>query len=64
MFYFIKLFQLNFSKQTEKPQMGRRVLQRHIWGYSVSLCHMKRTPGLYELSNDLVAIVQDHPDFV
>ena len=29
--------------------MGRRVLRRHIWGYSVGLCPIKRTPGLYRL---------------
>ena len=23
--------------------------RRHIWGYTVCLCHTKRTPGLYEL---------------
>ena len=30
--------------------MGRRVLRRHIWGYSVCLCPIKGTPGLNELS--------------
>ena len=29
--------------------MGRRVLRRHIWGYSVCLCPTKGTPGLNEL---------------
>ena len=29
--------------------MGRRVLRRHIWGYSVCLCPIKGTPGLNEL---------------
>ena len=29
--------------------MGRRVLRRHIWGYSVCLCPIKRTQGLYGL---------------
>ena len=29
--------------------MGRRVLLRHIWGYSVCLCPIKGTPGLNEL---------------
>ena len=29
--------------------MGRRVLRRHIWGYSVCLCPIKRTSGLYGL---------------
>ena len=30
--------------------MGRRVLWRHTWGYSICLCPIKRTPGLYGLS--------------
>ena len=29
--------------------MGRRLLRRHIWGYSVCLCPIKGTPGLNEL---------------
>ena len=29
--------------------MGRRVLRRHIWGYSVCLCPIKGTPGLNKL---------------
>ena len=29
--------------------MGRRVLRRHIWGYSVCLCPIKGAPGLNEL---------------
>ena len=28
--------------------MGRRVLRRHIWGYTVCLCPTKGTPGLNE----------------
>ena len=31
--------------------MGRRVLWRHIWGYTVCLCPTKGTSGLNELSN-------------
>ena len=31
------------------PQMGRRILRRHIWGYVVCLCPIKGTPGLKEL---------------
>ena len=31
--------------------MGRRVLRRHTWGYSVCLCPIKRTPGLYGLTD-------------
>ena len=30
--------------------MGRRVLRSSIWGYSVCLCPIKRTPGLYGLN--------------
>ena len=30
--------------------MGRRVLRRHTWGYSVCLCPIKGTPGLNELN--------------
>ena len=33
--------------------MGRRVLRRHIWGYTVCLCPIKGTSGLNELSNQL-----------
>ena len=29
--------------------MGRRILRRHIWGYSGCLCPIKGTPGLNEL---------------
>ena len=29
--------------------MGRCALGRHILGYAVYLCPLKRTPGLYEL---------------
>ena len=29
--------------------MGRRVMRRQIWDYSVCLCHIKRPPGLYGL---------------
>ena len=27
--------------------MGRSILRRHIWGYSVCLCIIKRMPSLY-----------------
>ena len=30
--------------------MGRRVLRRHIWGYSVCLCPIKGALGLNELN--------------
>ena len=29
--------------------MRRQVFQRHIWGYSVCQCPIKRIPGLYGL---------------
>ena len=45
-FKFYSIFRWKFSKQTEYPQMGRRVLRRHIWGYSVCLCPIKGMPGL------------------
>ena len=32
--------------------MGRRVLRRHICDYSVCLCPIQRTPGLYGLIRD------------
>ena len=31
--------------------MGRRILRRHIWGYSVCLCPIKGTPGFNELKS-------------
>ena len=30
--------------------MGRRILRRHICCYSVCICPIKRTPGIYELN--------------
>ena len=36
--------------------MGRRVLRRHIWGYTVCLCPIKRTPGLNELKSTFYII--------
>ena len=52
-FYFLTHFSMKFLCATEKPKMGRSVLQRHIWGYAACLCTTKRTPGLYELSNTM-----------
>ena len=37
--------------------MGRRVLRRHIWGYSVCLFPIKGTPGLYELRQIMIISV-------
>ena len=46
---FISVFhEIHVSKQNS-PQMGRCVLRRRIWGYSVCLCPIKRTPSLYGL---------------
>ena len=46
--------------------MGRRILRRHIWGYSVCLCPIKGTPGLKELKeshkeNLIFALVKTKP---
>ena len=38
--------------------MGRRVLRRHIWGYSVCLCPIKRTPVLNELSTEPIVKIE------
>ena len=35
----------HFSMKITSAKMGRHVLPRHIWGYSVCLCPIKRTPG-------------------
>ena len=48
-FKFYSFFDENISKQTEWSQMGRRVMRRHIWSYSVCLYPIKGTTGLYEL---------------
>ena len=32
--------------------MGRRVLRRHIWGYSICICPIKGTPVLNELKSN------------
>ena len=37
--------------------MGRRVCRRHILGYSVCLCPIKRTSGLYELMNRVASLI-------
>ena len=34
--------------------MGRRDLRRHIWVYSVCICPIKGTPGLNELSRQII----------
>ena len=39
--------------------MGRRVLRRHIWGYFVCLCPIKRTPGVYGLRFSLIIGLQE-----
>ena len=43
---FISFFdEIPLLNQTEWPLMGRRVLRRHIWGYTVCLCAINRTLG-------------------
>ena len=51
-YFFISFFdEISLCKQNSpRWDMGRRVLRRHIWGYSVCLCPTKGTPGLNELS--------------
>ena len=39
--------------------MGRRVLRRHIRGYSVCLCPTKMTLGLYELKTPIYVLQKD-----
>ena len=49
-FIIVLIFRSNSSKQTKLPQIERRVLRRHIWGYSGCLGPTKGTPGLNELN--------------
>ena len=49
--------------------MGRRVLRRHIWGYSVCLCPIKGTPGLKELTRQSSMVnssckIREHGDLI
>ena len=46
---FLSHFSMNFRLANRMPKMGRRVLQRHIWGYAVCLCPIKTTPDINEL---------------
>ena len=46
--YFI--FRWKSYKQKEEPQIGRQILRLRIWGYSVCLCFIKKTPNLYVLN--------------
>ena len=46
-FYFI-FDENNVSKQNN-PRCDAAFLRRHIWGYSVCLCPIKRTRGLHGL---------------
>ena len=43
--------------------MGRRVLRRHIWGYSVCLCPIKGTSGLYGLKAVSSSLLSPHYTF-
>ena len=49
-FKFNPIFRMKILYANRIAQMGRHVLRRHIWGYSVCLCPIKGTPGLNELS--------------
>ena len=48
-FIFISFFDEIHKSKQNSPRKGHRVLRRHIGGYSVCLCPIKRTPGLYGL---------------
>ena len=50
----------NSSRWDAAEQMGRRVLRRHTWGYSVCLCPIKGTPGLNELRIIKVCLISGH----
>ena len=46
-FYFHTNFWWKSCKQTELHKPGRRILRRHIYGYSVFLCPIKKKPCFY-----------------
>ena len=43
--------------------MGRHVLRRHNWGYSVCLCPIKRAPGLYGLRHQEEEVTQPYNNY-
>ena len=53
-YHFLFHFSMKLLLANRIAQMGCRVLQRRIWGYTVCLCPIKRMQGLYNLnySND------------
>ena len=46
-------FDQDERRQTQVSAPDSGVLRRHIWGYAVCLCPIKRTPGLNELSTHI-----------
>ena len=46
--YFLSHFSMKFLQANRIAQIGRGILRRHIWGYSVCLCPIKGTLGLNE----------------
>ena len=48
------------SDETPLYVASRRVLRRHIWGYSVCLCPVKRTPDFYGLRANRSRITKRH----
>ena len=44
-------FSFSFYRVNKQNSPRGDVLRRHIWGYSVSLCPIKRTPCLFGLSS-------------
>ena len=46
----ISFFIENYVSKQKSPRCDAAFLRRHIWGYSVCLCPIKRTPGLYGLT--------------
>ena len=48
--FIISFFDENHVSKQNSPRWDH-ILRRHIWVYSVCLCHIKRTPGLYGLNS-------------
>ena len=56
-FIFIPFFDEIHVRKHNRPRWDAAFLLRHVWGYSVYLCRMKRTPGLHDCVNYTSAIV-------
>ena len=57
--FYALFYEIPVSKQNSP--MGRRVLRRHIMGYTVCLCPTKGTPGLNELNQTvIISVVHVH----